>query len=78
LFAGITVYAKWNANTYAVTFGSNTATGSTLSSGAMPNQNFSAGTPFNLSTSVWYKDGHDFIGWSAPTGTASVLYTQNQ
>jgi uncharacterized repeat protein (TIGR02543 family) len=78
LFAGITVYAKWNANTYAVTFGSNTATGSTLSSGVMPNQNFSAGTPFNLSTSVWYKDGHDFIGWSATTGTASVLYTQNQ
>jgi uncharacterized repeat protein (TIGR02543 family) len=74
LYSGITVYAKWNANTYAVIFGSNTATGPAT----MPNQNFSAGTPFNLNTSLWYKDGHDFAGWSATAGTQAILYTQNQ
>jgi uncharacterized repeat protein (TIGR02543 family) len=74
LYAGVTLYAKWNANTYAVTFGSNTATGPAT----MANQSFSAGTPFNLSTSVWYKDGHDFAGWSATAGVQPILYTQNQ
>jgi uncharacterized repeat protein (TIGR02543 family) len=74
LFAGVTLYAKWNANTYAVIFGSNTATGPS----SMPNQNFSAGTPFNLNTSLWFKDGHDFAGWSATAGTQPILYTQNQ
>jgi uncharacterized repeat protein (TIGR02543 family) len=44
----------------------------------MPNQSFSAGTPFNLNTSVWFKTGFDFAGWSTSTGVQAVAYTQNQ
>ena len=78
LFSNVTLYAKWLAGTFAVTFGSNTASGSKLTTNNMPNQSFTAGTPFTLSANVWYKTGFLFAGWGATTGTSTVVYTDQQ
>lgn len=78
LYANTTLFAQWTAGTFAVTFGSNTATGSTLAAGNMPNQSFKAGTPFNLSANVWYKTGFIFAGWGATIGNSTVIYTDQQ
>jgi uncharacterized repeat protein (TIGR02543 family) len=69
LYETTTVYAKWTAGTYAVTFDSNTAT-----SGTMSNQSFTAGTPFALTTNGFTKTGFTFAGWATTSG-GSVVYT---
>jgi uncharacterized repeat protein (TIGR02543 family) len=79
LYADVTLYAKWTAGTFAVTFGNTPGTtGSTHSSGGMPNQSFTAGTAFTLRTSDWYRTGYSFAGWSTVSGNGSPLvYGQN-
>ena len=79
LYANLTLYAQWTANTYAVTFASNTATGC-LPVGclSMANQSFTAGTAFTLSTNTWYKTGYTFAGWSTSSGVQAVLYSDAQ
>ena len=69
LYETTTVYAKWTAGTYAVTFDSNTAT-----SGAMSNQSFTAGAPFALTTNGFTKTGFTFAGWATTSG-GSVVYS---
>ena len=79
LYADVTLYAQWTAGTFAVTF-ENTpgTTGSTHSSGGMPNQSFTAGTAFTLRTSDWYRTGYAFAGWSTVSGNGSpIVYGQN-
>jgi uncharacterized repeat protein (TIGR02543 family) len=79
LYADVTLYAKWTAGTFAVTFGNTPGTtGSTHSSGLMPNQSFTAGTAFTLRTSDWYRTGYAFAGWSTVSGNGSpIVYGQN-
>ena len=79
LLSDLTLYAKWTAGTFAVTFGNTPGTtGSTHSSGGMPNQSFTAGTAFTLRTSDWYRTGYSFAGWSTVSGNGSpVVYGQN-
>lgn len=72
LYAGITLYAKWSANTYAVTFNANSGTGT------MAAQNFSAGTAFNISTNTFTRTGYDFSGWNTVLGGTGTAYSQSQ
>ena len=79
LYAGTTLYAQWSANTYAVSFGSNTANGCLpVGCSSMANQSFTAGTAFTLSTNTWYKTGYTFAGWSTSSGVQTVLYSDAQ
>ncbi len=72
LYAATTLYAKWTAGTYAITFDSNTA-----NSGTMSNQSFTAGTPFSLTTNGFTKTGFTFAGWATTSG-GSVVYSNTQ
>ena len=72
LYETTTVYAKWTAGTYSVTFDSNTAT-----SGTMSTQSFTAGTPFNLTSNGFSKTGYTFAGWATTSG-GSVVYSNGQ
>ena len=76
LYANTTLYAKWLARTFAVTFGNTPGTtGSRDPSGGAPAQSFTAGTPFSLSANVWYRTGYVFAGWSIIAGNGSpVVY----
>ena len=67
LYAATTLYAKWTAGTYSVTFDSNTAT-----SGTMSNQSFTAGTGQALTTNGFTKSGFTFNGWATTSGGAVV------
>lgn len=65
LYETATVYAKWTAGTYSVTFDSNTAT-----SGTMSNQTFTAGTGQALTSNGFTKTGFSFLGWAtSPSGS---------
>ena len=72
LYAATTLYAKWTANTYAVTFNINSGT-----SGSMSTQSFTAGTPFALTTNGFSRTGYTFAGW-ATSSAGSVVYTNTQ
>jgi uncharacterized repeat protein (TIGR02543 family) len=67
LYETTTVYAKWTAQTYSVTFDSNTAT-----SGTMSNQTFTAGTGQALTSIGFSKTGFSFLGWATSSGGAVV------
>jgi uncharacterized repeat protein (TIGR02543 family) len=67
-----TLYAKWTANTFPISFDSNTAT-----SGSMSNQTFTAGTAQGLTTNGFSKTGFTFAGWATSSG-GSVVYTNTQ
>jgi uncharacterized repeat protein (TIGR02543 family) len=67
LYETSTVYAKWTAQNYSVTFDSNTAT-----SGTMSNQSFTAGTGQALTTNGFTKTGFTFNGWATTSGGAVV------
>jgi uncharacterized repeat protein (TIGR02543 family) len=65
--ASITLYARWTAGTYAITFDSNTAT-----SGTLANLSITAGTAKALSANTYAKTGFSFNGWnSAANGTGT-------
>lgn len=70
--ANTTLYAKWVATTFPITFDSNTAT-----SGTMSNQTFTAGTAQGLTTNGFFKTGYTFAGWATSSG-GSVVYTNGQ
>ena len=84
LFANTTLYAKWLAGTFSVTFGNTPGTSGCIDprctnagqvGQTMPNQTFTAGTPFTLSTNLWYRTGYVFAGWSTISGNGNpVVY----
>ncbi len=84
LFANITLYAKWLAGTFSVEFGNTPGTSGCIDPRCtnagqvgqkMPNQTFTAGTPFTLSTNLWYRTGYVFAGWSTISGNGNpVVY----
>ncbi|MFM9027924.1 MAG: InlB B-repeat-containing protein, partial [Bacteroidota bacterium] len=67
-----TLYAKWTAITFPVTFDSNTAT-----SGTMSNQTFTAGTGQALTSNSFSKTGFTFAGWATSSG-GSVVYSNSE
>ena len=68
-----TLYAKWTATTFPVTFDSNTAT-----SGTMSNQTFTAGTGQALTSNAFSKTGFTFNGWNTAADGSGTSYTNGQ
>ena len=69
LYETTTVYAKWTAGTFTLTFDSNTA-----ASGSMSSQSFTAGTSQAITSNGFSKSGSSFSGWSTTSG-GSVEYS---
>ena len=65
--ASITLYARWTAGTFAITFDSNTAT-----SGSMSNQSITAGNAATLSTNGFSRTGFSFNGWNTAANGAGT------
>ena len=66
--ASVTLYARWTAGTFAITFDSNTA-----ATGVMNNLSITAGIAATLTGNTYAKPGFSFNGWNTAadgTGTA--------
>ena len=66
---GATLYAKWAANNYNVTFDGNGAT-----SGSMEAQSIAYDSSANLTANAFAKTGYSFAGW-ATSANGNVVYT---
>ena len=66
-----TVYAKWTANTYTVSFNNNGGTGT------MSNQSFTYDVSQALTSNTFTRTGYTFAGW-ATTADGDVVYTDGQ
>lgn len=71
--SNITLYAKWTAQTYSISFNGNDI-GAT---GAMSNQNIQCGSSANLKSCSFSKTGWSFAGWALSAG-GSVVYSNQQ
>ena len=69
--ASMTLYAVWEANTYAVSFNANGG------EGTMPSQTFTHGVEQALSANAFTHDGYTFAGWATSVDGA-VAYTAAQ
>lgn len=67
--SSLTLYARWTANTYAITFDSNTAT-----SGTMNNLTITAGMPIALWGNLFVKTGFTFNGWNSAANGKGTTY----
>jgi uncharacterized repeat protein (TIGR02543 family) len=72
LYADITLYAKWTANPYTITFNANGGTGTMATSAIV------AGTAKIITANAFKRSNHIFAGWSTVTGVQSVVYTDLQ
>ena len=70
--AGLSLYAKWTANTYSVHFNGNGST-----SGSMDNESFTYDEAKTLTTNAFSRTGYTFDGW-ATTADGAVAYTDGQ
>ena len=68
----ITLYARWSANTYQVTFDGNGAT-----SGTMSNQNYTFGATANLFGNGFSRTGHTFTGWNTQPDGSGDAYSSS-
>jgi uncharacterized repeat protein (TIGR02543 family) len=68
--AGITLYAKWTANLYTITFDKN----STSAGGIMTSQTIACGSQANLNPNGFSQSCESFVGW-ATTSTGTAVYT---
>ena len=68
----ITLYAKWTANTYIVTFNGNGNT-----DGSMSDMNFTYDVEQNLTANAFTRTGYAFAGW-ATSADGDVVYTDQQ
>ena len=69
--ATITLYAKWNANTYTVAYNANGG------SGTMANTSHQYDTSAALRANAFSMTGHKFIGWATSTDGA-VIYSNSE
>ena len=67
----MTLYAKWTANNYTVSFDANGGTGS------MTAQTFTYGISQALSENKFIRTGYDFVGW-ATSANGNVTYKDSQ
>jgi uncharacterized repeat protein (TIGR02543 family) len=68
-----TLYARWLPNAYNLTFDT-----STVTSGLMPDQWFSAGTTFTLPTNTFTRTGYTFKNWNTAANGSGTTYTNSQ
>ena len=68
-----TLYARWLPNAYNLTFDT-----STVTSGVMTNQWFSAGTTFNLPANAFARPGYTFKNWNTAANGSGTTYTNSQ
>jgi uncharacterized repeat protein (TIGR02543 family) len=68
-----TLYARWLANGYTLTFDT-----STVTSGSMPDQWFSGGTAFTLPANAFSKPGSTFKGWNTAANGSGTAFTNSQ
>jgi uncharacterized repeat protein (TIGR02543 family) len=62
----VTLYAKWTANTYTITYDKNDA----AAAGTMAGQTVACGSSANLAANAFTKAGWTFAGWAATAGGA--------
>jgi uncharacterized repeat protein (TIGR02543 family) len=67
--ASVTLYARWLAGNFNITFDSNTAT-----SGSMANLGITAGTGIALTANAFSKTGFSFNGWNSAANGAGTPY----
>ncbi|MBN2352101.1 MAG: InlB B-repeat-containing protein [Spirochaetales bacterium] len=67
--ANVTLYAKWTANNYTITFNKNDP----AASGTMSQQTIACGSTAGLSLNAFTKTGWSFSGWAVSSG-GSVVY----
>lgn len=72
LYADVTLYAKWTANSYTITFNANGGTGTMATSAIV------AGTAKIITANAYTRSNHLFAGWSTVTGVQTVVYTDQQ
>jgi len=72
--ANTTLYARWTANTYEVTYLSTNST----SGGPMANTSFTAGTAFSLRANALVRLGYSFGGWNSQSDGTGTSYTNSQ
>ena len=68
----ITLYAKWEANKYTVTFNANGG------AGTMADQQFTYDQEKTLSANTFKKDGYTFAGWGETKEDKTAKYTNEQ
>lgn len=68
--AEVTLYAKWTANTYTITYDT-----STVTSGTMDNTSFTAGTAFSLRANTFTRTGFSFKNWNTAANGTGTTYT---
>ena len=68
----ITLYAIWQANTYAVKYNANGGIGS------MSNSSHTYDTSKALSANAFTRTGYTFLGWSKDKNATSATYTNSQ
>jgi uncharacterized repeat protein (TIGR02543 family) len=67
--AEVTLYAKWTANTYTITYDT-----STVTSGSMANTSFTAGTAFSLRANTFARTGFSFKNWNTASDGTGTTY----
>jgi uncharacterized repeat protein (TIGR02543 family) len=67
--ANFTLYARWNLNTYAITFNTNNGTGS------MGNQSFTHGVAFNLNANLYTRANYFFHRWATNADGTGTTYS---
>jgi uncharacterized repeat protein (TIGR02543 family) len=65
----IPLYARWTANTYAVTYDT-----STVTSGTMANTSLTAGTAFTLRANAFTRTGFSFKNWNTSSNGSGTTY----
>ncbi len=77
----VTLFPDWSANSYAVTYNGNGATGEIVEH-PVYTQGFEYDVPQNLNENIYYKTGYTFAGWNRmaePTiETPGVSFTDGQ
>ncbi len=66
----VTLYAKWTANSYTVTFNANAGD----ATGSMDDQTFTYGTSQALTANEFSRTGYTFLGWATSQGSDKVVY----
>ncbi len=67
----VTLYAKWDANKYTVSFDNNGGTG------LMANQTLTYDLAADLSTNTFERIGYSFLGWATTNDATTATYLNN-
>ena len=70
--AGMTLYAKWTANSNTFTFSNNTG------SGTMANQSITSDVATAITANTFTKTGYTFAGWNTQADGSGTSYTDGQ